>query len=408
MNEIATNPTLAQLQDIFQALCNGGDAAALIKAFDTECESLTQEDIAQVLREINGQGLAYQNNPKVKAFYYDVVERKLSAGIINGFPPGHPVRVYLEENRMLRSLFVRISKLDPERDSSDFKTLFGDICEVEKHYQRKENQLFPCLERHGWDGPSKNMWAFHDEIRAMLKQVRLALEEDRLEKVGINFSLLKDEMLRLISVEEERLLPNALNLLEESEWQAMRSGDEEIGWMLNITPPPYPPLAEKEGEEDDKEKNYVHPSQAKPDENPNFASDDQFHYDEGYMTPQQVNLIFRTLPLDITYVDENDRVVFYNRGDERLFPRSAGVIGREVRYCHPPKSVDTVLRIVEEFRKGTRDVADFRINFKGRLVQIRYFAVRDEDRTYRGVLEMSQDITDIKTLEGEQRLLDWD
>jgi len=404
LNEIATNPTLAQLQDIFQALCNSGDAEALIESFDAECESLTQEDIARVLRQINEQGLAYQNNPKVKTFYYDVVEPKLSTGIINGFPPGHPVRVYLEENRLLRSLIARIIKLDPERDRDEFTSLFGEICEVEKHYQRKENQLFPCLERHGWDGPSKNMWAFHDEIRAMLKQVRLALEEDRLEKVGINFSLLKDEMLRLIAVEEERLLPNAMNLLEESEWQAMRTGDEEIGWMPGITPPPYPAPEEKKEEEE----NYVHPSQAKPDENPRFASDDQFHYDEGYMTPQQVNLIFRTLPLDITYVDENDRVVFYNRGDERLFPRSAGVIGREVRYCHPPKSVDTVLRILEEFRKGTRDVADFRINFKGRLVQIRYFAVRDEDGTYRGVLEMSQDITDIKTLEGEQRLLDWD
>ncbi|HEB93519.1 MAG TPA: DUF438 domain-containing protein [Gammaproteobacteria bacterium] len=328
--------------------------------------------------------------------------------MINSFPLGHPVRVYLEENGMLRALFARAGKLDPERDSENFKNLFSDICKVEKHYQRKENQLFPCLERHGWDGPSKNMWAFHDEIRAMLKQIRLALEQGRLEKVGVNFSLLKEEMLRLISVEEERLLPNALKLLEESEWQAMRTGDEEIGWMLDITPPPYPAPSEKENETEEMEKNYVHPSQAEPDENPDIATDATFHYDEGYMTPQQVNLIFRTLPLDITYVDENDRVVFYNRGDERLFPRSAGVIGREVRYCHPPKSVDTVLRILEEFRKGTRDVADFRINFKGRLVQIRYFAVRDDDKTYRGVLEMSQDITDIKTLEGEQRLLDWD
>ncbi|MCP4128282.1 MAG: DUF438 domain-containing protein, partial [Gammaproteobacteria bacterium] len=111
---------------------------------------------------------------------------------------------------------------------------------------------------------------------------------------------------------------------------------------------------------------------------------------------------------DITYVDENDRVVFYNRGEERVFPRSAGIIGREVRYCHPPKSVDQVQRILEKFKKGTQDVADFRIHFKGRFILIRYFAVRDNDETYRGVLEMSQDITDIKEMEGEQRLLDWD
>ena len=126
------------------------------------------------------------------------------------------------------------------------------------------------------------------------------------------------------------------------------------------------------------------------------------------MTPEQVNLLFKVMPLDITYVDENDRVVFYNRGEERLFPRSKNVIGREVRYCHPPKSVDTVLRILEEFRAGRQDVADFRIHVRGRYILIRYFAVRDPDGTYRGVMEMSQDITDIQKLEGEQRLLDWD
>ncbi len=106
-------------------------------------------------------------------------------------------------------------------------------------------------------------------------------------------------------------------------------------------------------------------------------------------------------------MDENDRVVFYNRGEERVFPGSAGIIGREVRYCHPPKSVDTVIRILEEFKQGTQDVANFRIHFKGRYILIRYFAVRDAEKNYRGVLEMSQDITDIQALEGEQRLLDW-
>ena len=131
-------------------------------------------------------------------------------------------------------------------------------------------------------------------------------------------------------------------------------------------------------------------------------------YTVTYQTPEQVNLLFKILPLDITYVDENDQVVFYNRGEERLFPRSKNIIGREVRYCHPPKSVDTVLRILEEFKKGTKDVADFRIYVKGRFILIRYFAVRDNDGTYRGVVEMSQDITDIQAMEGEQRLLDWD
>ncbi|GAO30714.1 sensory box protein [Geofilum rubicundum JCM 15548] len=132
------------------------------------------------------------------------------------------------------------------------------------------------------------------------------------------------------------------------------------------------------------------------------------HYEEGYMTPEQVNLLLRYLPVDITYVDENDRVIFYNRGEDRVFPRSKGVIGREVKFCHPPKSVHMVLRIVEEFKAGTKDVAEFWINFKGRMIHIRYFAIRDKEKNYRGVIEMSQDVTDIQKLEGQKRLLDWD
>ncbi|WP_456375958.1 PAS domain-containing protein, partial [Lutibacter sp.] len=95
-------------------------------------------------------------------------------------------------------------------------------------------------------------------------------------------------------------------------------------------------------------------------------------------------------------------------GDDRVFSRSKGIIGREVRFCHPPKSVDMVLRIVDEFKAGTKDIAEFWFNFKGRIIHIRYFAIRDNEKKYRGVIEMSQDITEIQKLEGQKRLLDWD
>ena len=132
------------------------------------------------------------------------------------------------------------------------------------------------------------------------------------------------------------------------------------------------------------------------------------HYDEGYMTIEQVNLLLKTLPIDITFVDEYDKVIFYNRGEERVFPRSAGIIGREVKFCHPPKSVGTVLKIVEAFRPGTQNEANFWFKYRGRLIYVRYFAVRDAQKNYKGVIEMSQDITDIKLIEGERRLLEWE
>jgi len=128
---------------------------------------------------------------------------------------------------------------------------------------------------------------------------------------------------------------------------------------------------------------------------------------EGFLDLEQLNLLFQLMPFDITFVEENDRVRFYNRGEERVFPRSAGVIGREVRFCHPPKSVNTVLEILEKFKSGQQDIAEFWIQVKGRFVHIRYFAVRDANKKYRGVIEVSQDVTDIKNLQGERRLLQW-
>ncbi len=403
MSKFLSEPHGASLLTIIRSLCNGESAKDAMEAFTADCDGLTQDEVSEVFDQLTHEGVYFQDNPLVQTFYHSTIADKLANGEINQYVAGHPVRVYLEENRLLRDLFTQASQRDIFMEREKFEAIFKQISRVELHYQRKENQLFPCLERHGWDSPSKNMWAFHDEIRADLKLVREALEQRELKTVSRMFPSLEDEMRRLMSVEEQRLLPNAMQMLEESEWLAMRTGDAEIGWMLNEEPAPFPaePIAEEASP-------YVHPSQVEGSGERPSSAESGSHYDEGYMTPDQVNLIFRHLPLDITYVDENDRVVFYNRGEDRVFPRSAGIIGREVRYCHPPKSVDMVLRIVEEFRNGNKDVADFRIHVKGRFIHIRYFAVHDPDKTYRGVLEMSQDITDIKTLEGEQRLLDWE
>ena len=311
-------------------------------------------------------------------------------------PEGHPVRVYLEENRLIREYMAELQRVDLDENYDYFRELFEKLCRVELHFARKENQLFPYLEKHGWTSPSQNMWAFHDAIREEIKAARRAVETRDYDAISQTFRTLFGSLEHILQVEEGRLLPNALQLLNEEEWKEFREGDEEIGWMFDETPPPYP------------EPEYIHPSRDTKRRELPFGIEDKTHYDEGYLTPEQVNFIFKFLPVDITYVDENDRVVFYNRGDERVFPRSAGIIGREVRFCHPPKSVDQVLTILDAFKKGTKDVAEFWIEFKGRFIHIRYFAVRDEERNYKGVIEMSQDVTQIRRLEGEKRLLDWE
>lgn len=310
-------------------------------------------------------------------------------------PEGHPVKVYFDENFHLQGILREISQADAENNFQLFFNLFNQLCEVEKRYARKENQLFPYLEKYGWFGPSQGMWSFHDANRDLLRGVRKKIESKNLAGLAEDIGIIVGEMQRLSLVEEMRLFPYALELLNEDDWHTMKTGDEEIGWMMKERPADF--IQEKKTSEA--------PATGKPKGTSDLSA---IQLDEGYLNPEQINLLLKFMPVDITYVDEHDRVLFYNRGEDRVFPRSAAIIGREVRFCHPPKSVDTVLRILDEFKKGTKSEAEFWIRFKGRVIHIRYFALRNKEGVYKGVIEMSQDITEIQKLEGEQRLLSWD
>jgi DUF438 domain-containing protein len=317
---------------------------------------------------------------------------------VEKLPEGHPVKVYYEESAMIQDILLELYEVDCVLDFQKYFNIFNQLTTIEKRFLRKENQLFPYLEKHGWNGPSQGMWSFHDNLREQIRLLNTHNQEKNTTNIIENLPFLIEGIRRLLTIEDMRLFPNAIELLSKDDWKEFYQGDEEIGWMLLNKPTAYPKI----------EKEYIHPSEDFTERTLSFSTDNTFHYDEGYMTPEQVNLLLRFLPIDITYVDENDKVIFYNRGDDRVFPRSKGIIGREVRFCHPPKSVDMVLRIVDEFRAGTKDVAEFWFNYRGRIIHIRYFAIRDKEKSYKGVIEMSQDITDIQKLEGQKRLLDWD
>jgi PAS domain S-box-containing protein len=299
----------------------------------------------------------------------------------------HPVRIYIDENSFLKQLLAQLAQVDIIKDYQLAYNLFNQIASVDIRYTRKENQLFPYLEKRGWFGPSQGMWNFHDENRKLIKNVRTKLESARLEDLKPDLELMISELMRMTHVEELRLFPNALSILLPEDWEAMKSGEAEIGWM----------------HKKDKDEGAGNTASLEAAVGPGGL----LKMNEGRMTLEQINLMLQAIPFDLTYVDENDKVLFYNRGEERVFPRSAGVIGREVRFCHPPKSVSMVLEILEEFRTGRKSVAEFWISFRGKTIHIRYFAVRDHEQKYKGVIEVSQDITDIKKLEGEKRLLDW-
>lgn len=316
---------------------------------------------------------------------------------VNVLPEWHPVKTYFKENKALIGLLHQISEVDLSSNFQLFFNLFNQISEIDIRYTRKENQLFPFLEKYGWNGPSQGMWAFHDANRDLLRNLRKKIETKEINSISNDIQIIIGELQRMMLVEEMRLLPYALELLAEKDWKEMRIGEEEIGWAFNIKPKSSDDS--KNSQEDKQEPNLT---KNQPKGISGIA------LDEGFMNEEQINLMLKFLPVDLTYVDENDRVIFYNRGEERVFPRSAAVIGREVRFCHPPKSVGTVLKILEEFKKGTKNEAEFWINYRGKKIHIRYFAIRDKANSYKGVIEVSQDITKIQTLAGEQRLLSWE
>jgi len=137
------------------------------------------------------------------------------------------------------------------------------------------------------------------------------------------------------------------------------------------------------------------------------ASQDILQFETGSLSKEEIEAILNTLPVDITFVDKDDTVKYFNKAEKRIFARTKAVLGRKVQLCHPQKSIHVVNRILEAFKKGERNMAAFWIQIENRLIHIRYFAVRDKVGKYLGTIEVTQDITDLKKIEGEKRLLDW-
>ena len=329
---------------------------------------------------------------------------------------GHPIDTFQRENQALLQVTASLRKVaerigEPpvreewERLKPALAGVLDRLLEVDKHYLRKENQLFPFLEKHGVEGPSKVMWAIHDDVRALMKQARAALADDEAAlAVSTAHAVAKmaDEM---VTKEEKVLYPMAIDTLSEDEWREIRAGEDEIGYALLGDVPSWPAGAQGVTAGAGDAAAGADAAAAGPSAT-SGAPSGAIPLTTGALTVEQLGLMLTTLPVDISFVDENDEVRFYSEG-ERIFPRSPGVIGRNVQNCHPPASVHKVQEIVAAFRAGDKDVAEFWIEMGGKFLHIRYFAIRDSAGAYRGTVEMVQDATHIRALEGQRRLVDW-
>lgn len=331
-------------------------------------------------------------------------------------PSGHPIRTYLDEVEAIRKVLNKMrDMLKKKFIKNQWAELYEALEQINIHFARKQNQLFPALESKGFDKPSKIMWTLDNNVRDVIKTAKGYLEEDRDDE----FLKLQDEVIEMVEdmmvKEEEVLFPTSMDLLSDEDFIKMRKGDDEIGYCLIETPLPYGNKEEIDNEEEINIDGFSNAELLKDLAKVlqkhgvvNAVSNEQeLDVSQGKLTLDRINLIFKHLQVDLSYVDENEIVKFYSDTKHRIFPRSAGVIGRKVQNCHPKESVDTVQEIIRVFREGEHDEAEFWLEIGGKFIYIIYNAVRDEEGNFRGVLEMMQDVTKIRSLTGSQRLLSW-
>ena len=329
-------------------------------------------------------------------------------------PEGHPIHTYQQESMAIELVLKEMEQLLKAKFiKNQWLALYDKLQQINIHFSRKQNQLFSALELKGFDRPSKVMWSFDNKVRDAIKAARLLLEanDDKafIEAQGNVIFLVRD----ILEKESEVLYPTSVKLLTNAEFAQMRISDDEIGYCLIDTPPSFN-VNEAKAPENSSDRpsapaGLMNDLSAVLQKHGLSGLDPEQELDVsmGKLTLERINMIFKHLQVDLSYVDENDVVKFYSDTKHRVFPRSAGVIGRKVQNCHPRESVETVEEIIEAFKKGEQDKAEFWLEMGDKFIYIIYNAVHDEEGQFRGVLEMMQDVTHIRSLTGSQRLLSW-
>jgi PAS domain S-box-containing protein len=394
------------LKEVLKQLHAGIPPGEVKERFRQLLEEVSPLEIAKIEQELIGEGISREEIQRLCDVHLAVFKEQLEKQKVEEELPS-PINILLEEHRLLQqitwkliSLTDKVQKAEsPEAVSEELAQLrhfVDELLDAEKHYLREENVLFPVLEKHGITEPPAIMWMEHNQLREKKKQLKRLIEN----VANMSFPEFKKQLIELansinnmlnshIFKENNILFPTAQRVVAEQEWISIRAGFDEIGYCC-FTPESL--IAKPAGELEELK----------------AVTGYTLQFETGTLTKEEVEAILNSLPVDITFVDKDDVVKFFNKTEKHIFVRTKAVIGRKVQLCHPQKSIHIVNRILESFKKGERDVAEFWIQRSNRLIHIRYFAVRDKSGKYLGTMEVVQDITDLKKIEGEKRLLDWE
>ncbi|MBN1329247.1 MAG: DUF438 domain-containing protein [Candidatus Heimdallarchaeota archaeon] len=399
------------LKKLIEDLNEGIDPEIAKTEFNKIIKETGPDELAKVEEELVNEGMPRDKLNKLCEVHLSVFKDRLGEQKVI-VPIGHPINILMEEHRILLEY---VEKLNANAlivvKGKNFETIQDNLKVVEniadhfkkaiKHYLREENILFPFIEKHGLTEPPAQMWIDHDKIRTIEKKLFDLVDEANTKK--INFQNFSDELLKVAGSlanmlsthffkENNILFPASIRLISQQEWKDIRHEFDDIGYCC-FTPAETLKVFDIKKDEGVRLPEKIH-------------EEGTIEFETGPLPISVIEPILNTLPIDVTFVDPDDKVRYFSKGDERIFVRTKAVIGRSVQNCHPQKSIDVVNKILDDFREGKRKVAEFWIELGEKKIHIRYFAVHNKEGKYLGCLEVSQDITEIQKLEGQKRLLD--
>lgn len=302
------------------------------------------------------------------------------------------LRKLIEENQ---AIIRKLESIKPFLENDKIKDsvpvildLLKEMAMVERKFEKSQMILYPMLEK---ILPSKKpfqiLWEVADDLLSERINLINLLKAEDINWVDVKKAIgqFYYQLAGLIQKEELIVLPLASEYLTSYDWDNMIISANEIGYAFT---------------------NSIKINQSLYQNNP--KTNLLITTASGSLSLEQFSLVMSHLPMAITYVDEDDKVVYYNQTKERHFPRTPQAIGREVKNCHPEKSVHIVEKIISEFRNNKKDQAQFWMDFRGMKLLISYYAIRNSIGEYKGVLEVTQNISDMNEYQGEKKLLDWD
>jgi DUF438 domain-containing protein len=406
MSEYIDNSSFrkSRLKELILKLHEGVDPGNVRRELEDSLRAVPYGEVVEVEQELIAEGLPQEEVLRLCDIHSGVLEGRIDLSAMRIIPPGHPVDVFRQENKELIKVADQVIELIGSMRSDtaalmdgpllELRGHFNALLDVDKHYQRKEYLVFPYLEQKGITGPPQVMWGKHDEVRDLIKgaiEILGAGEISREELLTVADMVLLPAAVAVkeMTVKEEQILfPMCLDQITEGEWLHIHQQTMEIGYCLYDPPIDWKPVLSENQE-------------------PEEMVGGRVQLPTGSFSPEELVKVFNSLPVDITFVDKDDKVKYFSQAADRIFTRSRAIINRDVRHCHPPSSVHIVEKILDDFKSGRASYAPFWIQMKGKFIHIAYYALRDDKGEYMGTLEVSQDLTEYRALQGEQRILEY-